>query len=838
MSRSEEELWISEARICAEVTRAKRGGPIHVIGGPREARVTIHSQQCRAINLVCALRERHLDLTKRRVAIVGAGAAGMTAASALRAIGLPEGQLTIYELAASPLYTQRASYSRFLHPRLFHWPEAGWRHDEADLPVGDWEAGYAATVRDLILSSCAGLPIEFCTEVHDVRPVEEVARVRFRRLHQADVIERDFDIVLVASGFPPEPRVEHTIGGNYWHAVEGLDDLQREVHVVGDGDGALTEVLMMLIDRFGHAVVRRLCELLPRGHIDELHAADLQAQGDPSEKADPERTYVESRRIRLVFDLLAATAGHRRSVVIHAKNPLSGKSFLLNRALVSHMTWDVPPMVELCPGPKIEPRDAPLLGANVIWRAGIGSVPIQPFAQARMTPADLIAKRKPASAQAAFDLGLISSLLDGLRRPMWTAHAAQQMRAGLGNPGWSPPQVGTLLRVSGRPTPAANRLLGTLAATRSELKQLGLDDGTCFTNQDGMRWVCIDVLARIGSCTHTELVEPVTKMMALRRIAEARRAGIPVPRAMLSRDDHQRLWFAIPEDPPAAKPTRSAVCALLTPDAVVEWARELSSRFGEPRGGPRGEARRLQGLNVQAGVLRGLSDLAGADVPTQMLLASMHERRGEWNWARGAYLRAARMPGGRRLGASGSPRVANVLMNESFRRVLLRLASAAARMRPGNQTLVDHAVWLMLSAAAADLVTLSDSPGLTLELRTTPAFLVREWAPRVRGVLAWPGTRRPGMRAVDLDRASLPEWARPLALAGMEVPPPSRMRRQRGERVDIPSDSVERIQELANAAVELSHAETPADALLTLPELGVWPAGSTQERFRELAGTQ
>ena len=93
--------WISDARIVAEVTRAKIGGAIHVIGGPREGRVTIYSQQCRAINLVCALREREPDLNEKRVAVIGAGAAGMTAAGAVLAMGLPKSMVTVYEGAAS-----------------------------------------------------------------------------------------------------------------------------------------------------------------------------------------------------------------------------------------------------------------------------------------------------------------------------------------------------------------------------------------------------------------------------------------------------------------------------------------------------------------------------------------------------------------------------------------------------------------------------------------------------------------------------------------------------------------------------------------------------------------
>ena len=95
-----------------------------------------------------------------------------------------------------------------------------------------------------------------------------------------------FDLVLVATGFPSEEKVDGTRGGTYWHSLEGLDELQGDIHVVGDGDGALTEILMMLIDRFGHAAIEELCTWLPLTHLDQLHALDLEAQGDPSVTAE------------------------------------------------------------------------------------------------------------------------------------------------------------------------------------------------------------------------------------------------------------------------------------------------------------------------------------------------------------------------------------------------------------------------------------------------------------------------------------------------------------------------------------------------------------------------
>jgi|CZKG01.1.fsa_nt_gi hypothetical protein len=805
--------WISDARIFAEVTRAKIGGAIHVIGGPREGRVTIYSQQCRAINLVCALRERDPELTEKSVAVIGAGAAGMTAAGVLLAMGLPKDQLTVYERAASPLYTQRWSYSRFLHPRLFHWPEAGWSDGKASLPIADWSGGYAAAVREEILSRCASPTIKFCTTVEDVRVEHSKPRVWFSRLHDGITLWKDFDIVLVATGFSPEPKVADTKGGTYWHGLDGLDDLRGDVHVVGDGDGALAEVLMMLIDRFGHAAVQRLCELLPLDHIDALHVADLEAQGNPRAESNPCREHIQSNTIKLIFALLVGAAPHPRTITIHAKNPLSGTSFLLNRALVSHLTWKPKAMVQLHGGPKVQPQEVCSLGGSVIWRAGVGSVPIPSFAEAHMTNKGLIAELEriceelePARVPEPFDVGLLTGLLDGLRRPMWTPRARRIMKSGIKSlGGWTAPQA-RLSRVRGRPTDEAKRLLSILVATEEDLKRLGLP-GADAVDWSGARWISIDVLARAGSCAHAELVTPVRPRVNL-HFGPTSPSNPPTQPTGLCRDDHHRLWFEIPSDAETAEPTRAAVCATVDPRDVAHWASKPPSGAGDRRQ----DARELLAREVSAEVLRGLSDLARSDTHTQMLLASLYEERGEWEAARSAYVRAGRKPGGRLLGSARREN-GGASTNVPFRRVLLALGSCLSRMLPRDSALVDHAIWLMLSSAAADLVTIADRSEVVLELSTTPAFLTNVWAPRVRTVLTPPGARTP-----NFDYAPPPEWAIRLADTAVSL--------RRRPRTPTQIDMFAGIRELATATARQAHAETSSDALLTLSELGVWPAGT------------
>lgn len=772
--------------------------------------MTVHSQQCRAINLVCALRERDPDLTEKRIAIIGAGAAGMTAATALRSLGVREDHLTLYEKAASPMYTQRWSYGRFLHPRLFHWPEAGWRDSQAHLPIADWRAGYAATVRERILAGCVALPIEFCTAVRDVEAKGEVARVTFRHLHSPWDTYAEFDLVLVATGFPPEPRVEGTVGGTYWHPLEGLDELQDDIHVVGDGDGALTEILMMLIDRFGHAAIEELCEWLPLTSVDKLHAKDLQAQGNPSEPANLAPEDVESPVIRTLFDLLSR--GRRRTVTVHSTHPLSGASFLLNRALVTHLTWGQEPLVRLQSGASVEPQQAKSLGTTVIWRAGVAGVQGPEFAEARVSTKDLLNSLAPTGRIGPLEAGLLVGLLDGLRRPMWSPDADAELRAGIpgGSPGWTEPSVKGLSEVMARPSETAEELLRILAAAAAGLTSIGITDIDALEVDDA-RWVSIDLLACAGDCPHDALLNTAPRKIHIRASPTEPRANPRVDASSVRRDRWNRLWFRLPSRPSSVRPTRGAVRAMVPRSSLLEWARRESRSDGIASRKP-APARQLE-----PEVLSGLDDIAAGDRRANLQLATMHEARGEWEATKRAYLRAGRQPGGERLGSADPMRKKQTPdVNVEFRRVLLGLAGAAARVGDGEPDVVNHATWLMFSAAAANLVTLFGSKALLLDLDTTPAFLRGVWAPRVRTAL-----RRSG---ADLAyaRAAPPDWAQQLANLAFAL--------ASSEPRDGEQRELDTLRSIANEVAHYAEVEAPAEPLISLSEMGVWLAGTETDR--------
>lgn len=86
-----------------------------------ESRVTVLSQQRRALNLVDAIiAEGKTVRSHGRVAVVGGGAAGLTAAAAF-AVAAPALRVDLFERQGTLMYLQRSS-DRDLHPHIYDWP--------------------------------------------------------------------------------------------------------------------------------------------------------------------------------------------------------------------------------------------------------------------------------------------------------------------------------------------------------------------------------------------------------------------------------------------------------------------------------------------------------------------------------------------------------------------------------------------------------------------------------------------------------------------------------------------------------------------------------------------
>lgn len=226
-------------------------GNVHVLGS-FEKRVTLWSQQHRALNLVYALHHEGLLGPGKHVAVVGGGVAGLTAAAAAAQKGA---QVTVLERQSELLHLLQGNHTRWVHPRIYDWPLPGSEEAHAGLPLLDWEAGLAGDVCEQILTGFhrAAPGCRILCGVEDLQIAEGPGPRR--RLHWTAGSE-DFDLVIFAVGFGIERTVENLLLVSYWRD-DSLHQPEVEpgtrIHLVsGCGDGGLTDLLRLRLTQFRH----------------------------------------------------------------------------------------------------------------------------------------------------------------------------------------------------------------------------------------------------------------------------------------------------------------------------------------------------------------------------------------------------------------------------------------------------------------------------------------------------------------------------------------------------------------------------------------------------------
>jgi hypothetical protein len=232
-----------------------------------EQRVTVYSQQVRALNLVDAiLSEGLVRLNGGKVAIVGGGVAGMTAAVALAKAAPELARLDLFERRPRTLELQRNS-RRFLHPHFYDWPALGSDQSDAGLPIMNWQAGPAGDVEKKLTaefehatgtSTLAVLCDCEVTELKstDLGPVRVVTNV-------GTAANRIYDVVVLAIGFGIE-RFLGTETSSYWTPTELSGPILANVDnpvifISGNGDGGLVDFLIAAFDSLEHSDI---CKLL------------------------------------------------------------------------------------------------------------------------------------------------------------------------------------------------------------------------------------------------------------------------------------------------------------------------------------------------------------------------------------------------------------------------------------------------------------------------------------------------------------------------------------------------------------------------------------------------
>ncbi|QNE05080.1 ABC-three component system protein [Croceicoccus marinus] len=270
--------------------------------GAFDSRITFYSQQVRALELIYALRHQAILQDTHRVAVVGAGAAGLSAAASIAL--LSTARVDLFERSDEVLPLQRASQLRHLDPHIYAWPAIGSDDPAAELPILDWTAGPAATVRqdvklefeNVVALFPQRIRVNLRHEVTDSGLAGGKPQLTFRRDPHAGEAgngpdlrvsaQATFDLVILAFGFGLEPA--HTPAGvtvSYWSdASVPVSEFQGRAAprflISGNGDGGLIDLVAAASADFDHAgMIQQIANQAGMDAIFErLETIDKQAQ--------------------------------------------------------------------------------------------------------------------------------------------------------------------------------------------------------------------------------------------------------------------------------------------------------------------------------------------------------------------------------------------------------------------------------------------------------------------------------------------------------------------------------------------------------------------------------
>ncbi|WP_437782531.1 FAD-dependent oxidoreductase [Sorangium sp. So ce1097] len=237
---------------------AERG--LYVLGS-FEGRVTIYSQQIRALNLIHALWTTGALTEDRRLAVIGGGIAGITAALGAACKNI---DVTLYERQPEVLHLMRGCHTRWVHPTIYDWPRGEALAPRERLPFLHWEAASAGDV--------AATLAEDWNHLKSVLPIKEVTGATVtlgpwsdgrRRVFTTSpgFSEDEHHVVILAVGFGVERSIAPHPLRSYWrddalHQPE-IGASHRPVHslVSGNGDGGLIDVLRLRLREFKHGTL-------------------------------------------------------------------------------------------------------------------------------------------------------------------------------------------------------------------------------------------------------------------------------------------------------------------------------------------------------------------------------------------------------------------------------------------------------------------------------------------------------------------------------------------------------------------------------------------------------
>lgn len=325
--------------------------------------VTFASQQTRAFNLIWALFRANRLAEGQRVAVIGAGLAGMTAVAAALAKGC---HVDLYEQASQPCPLQRGNDIRFVHPNILRWPEEGSERASTDFPFLNWTA---SSVRGVIKQ----IDLQWKQYVTNNPRLNQFFNYRVNRLYVSPsksgpqrpwisanrVVdgnavgdetsdgttpgyrEAAYDCIILAVGFGEERSVVGVPFLSYWendslHQETGRG--RRSILVSGCGDGGLIDALRLRLRNFDHAeFVREFLNVAgSRQLVEALKDVDRQLLRQATSPDISLQFQASYNKIEIPKDVEEYFCNHRRAdttVTLNspAPGPLSFRASLLNR---------------------------------------------------------------------------------------------------------------------------------------------------------------------------------------------------------------------------------------------------------------------------------------------------------------------------------------------------------------------------------------------------------------------------------------------------------------------------------------------------------------------------
>jgi len=255
-----------------------REHPKFYVLGCFDSRITFYSQQVRALSLVHALYDQGYLKDAPRIAVIGAGAAGVTAAAAA-ALACNNARVILFEASQDLVPLQIGTDRRKLDPYIYDWPQLDTVDTVANLPILEWMAGPAQTVRrdvvlafgDIAARVDGRLEQRTRHSVKQIRKLEATYEVIYDRLDnipgagpEQNLRDR-FDIVFLAVGFGIEPQ-ETILGiadNSYWSNAgvpppEFAARPRPRFFISGNGDGGLIDFVAAASSDFDHGAMIRL----------------------------------------------------------------------------------------------------------------------------------------------------------------------------------------------------------------------------------------------------------------------------------------------------------------------------------------------------------------------------------------------------------------------------------------------------------------------------------------------------------------------------------------------------------------------------------------------------